>query len=64
MTMPARLRAGACHRKMGSEPMTVTDTTIPQQFYHGTRADLKPGDLIEAGYSSNTASGRRGPGSI
>jgi len=22
-------------------------------FYHGTRADLKPGDLIEAGYSSN-----------
>ncbi len=22
-------------------------------FYHGTRADLKPGDLIEAGYASN-----------
>jgi hypothetical protein len=23
------------------------------QFYHGTRADLKPGDLIEPGYKSN-----------
>jgi rifampin ADP-ribosylating transferase len=26
---------------------------IPQQFYHGTRADLKPGDLIVPGYNSN-----------
>lgn len=33
--------------------MTATDGTIPQRFYHGTRADLKPGDLISAGYSSN-----------
>jgi rifampin ADP-ribosylating transferase len=33
--------------------MTVTDNTIPQQFYHGTRADLKLGDLIAPGYSSN-----------
>lgn len=24
-----------------------------QQFYHGTKADLKPGDLIEPGFSSN-----------
>jgi hypothetical protein len=40
-------------RRKGSEPMSVTDGTIPQQFYHGTRADLKPGDLIAAGYSSN-----------
>lgn len=24
-----------------------------QRFYHGTKADLKPGDLIEPGYSSN-----------
>ena len=23
------------------------------RFYHGTRADLKPGDLIEPGYNSN-----------
>lgn len=25
----------------------------PRIFYHGTRADLKPGDLIAPGYSSN-----------
>jgi len=25
----------------------------PRLFYHGTRADLKPGDLIAPGYSSN-----------
>ena len=25
----------------------------PKLFYHGTRVDLKPGDLIVAGYSSN-----------
>ncbi|HYO46973.1 MAG TPA: NAD(+)--rifampin ADP-ribosyltransferase, partial [Gemmatimonadota bacterium] len=24
-----------------------------QRFYHGTKADLKPGDLIELGYKSN-----------
>lgn len=24
-----------------------------QRFYHGTKADLKPGDLIAPGYSSN-----------
>jgi rifampin ADP-ribosylating transferase len=24
-----------------------------QRLYHGTRADLKPGDLIEPGYASN-----------
>ena len=33
--------------------MTATDDTTPQLFYHGTRADLKTGDLIEAGCSSN-----------
>ena len=33
--------------------LTATDDTTPQLFYHGTRADLKLGDLIEAGYSSN-----------
>jgi hypothetical protein len=30
-----------------------TDDLRSQVFYHGTRADLKPGDLIEAGYTSN-----------
>ena len=33
--------------------MPFTDRTIPQRLYHGTRADLKPGDRIAAGYSSN-----------
>ena len=33
--------------------MPSSDSTIPQRFYHGTRADLKPGDLITTGYSSN-----------
>jgi rifampin ADP-ribosylating transferase len=28
-------------------------------YYHGTRADLRPGDLIEPGYSSNFGTGRR-----
>jgi len=31
--------------------MTVPTTTGP--FYHGTRADLKPDDLIDPGYASN-----------
>ena len=32
--------------------MTPTGDT-PQLYYHGTRADLKPGDLIVPGYASN-----------
>ncbi len=27
--------------------------TNPQTYYHGTKADLKPGDLIAPGYASN-----------
>ncbi len=41
--------------------MTARDDMIAGPFYHGTRADLTPGDLIEAGYSSNY--GRRKKGS-
>jgi hypothetical protein len=33
--------------------VTATDDLSSQRFYHGTRADLKPGDLIEPGYTSN-----------
>lgn len=33
--------------------MTASDNDIPKRFYHGTRADLKPGDLIMVGYKSN-----------
>jgi Rifampin ADP-ribosyl transferase len=33
--------------------MAITEDPNVQQFYHGTKADLKPGDLIVAGYKSN-----------
>ena len=33
--------------------MAGTDDLSSQRFYHGTKADLKPGDLIEPGYNSN-----------
>jgi rifampin ADP-ribosylating transferase len=33
--------------------MAATDDLTTQPLYHGTKADLKPGDLIAAGYSSN-----------
>ena len=33
--------------------MTALDDLSSQQFFHGTKTDLKPGDLIEAGYNSN-----------
>lgn len=33
--------------------MAETDDLTTQRFYHGTKADLKTGDLIEPGYNSN-----------
>ncbi len=33
--------------------MTATDDLNSPRYYHGTRADLKPGDLIGPGYRSN-----------
>jgi len=45
---------------MSSERVTAADDTVPPRFYHGTRADLKPGDLIEAGHHSNHGSRKRG----
>ena len=37
-----------------SEPFKVwTDSSGVQRYLHGTKADLKPGDLIEAGRVSN-----------
>lgn len=35
----------------------AVDATPP--FYHGTRADLRPGDLIAPGYSSNYGARRQ-----
>ncbi len=36
--------------------MAVED---PGPFYHGTKADLPPGDLLQAGYRSNFGEGRK-----
>jgi hypothetical protein len=33
--------------------MATIDDLNSQLFYHGTKADLKPGDLIVPGYNSN-----------
>ena len=38
--------------------MTYAADAAPP-FYHGTRADLKPGDLIEPGYNSNYGARRQ-----
>jgi hypothetical protein len=33
--------------------MSATDTPVPIRFFHGTKADLRTGDLIAPGYKSN-----------
>jgi hypothetical protein len=40
--------------------MTVIKGDSPQIYYHGTRADLTPGDLIEPGRSSNYGARNKG----
>jgi len=44
-----------CHGQgtINEQPCTACHGTGAQRFYHGTKADRKPGDLIEPGYSSN-----------
>ena len=39
--------------------MTSIDDPNSQQFFHGTKADLKHGDLIAPGYSSNYDTSRK-----
>jgi rifampin ADP-ribosylating transferase len=34
-------------------PPPTASSTGGRRFYHGTRADLRPGDLIHPGYASN-----------
>jgi len=48
-----RRGGGAQTDNMRSEPMAASDDPNSQRFYHGTKADLKPGDLIVPGYNSN-----------
>ena len=38
--------------------MPSIDSQSPQRFFHGTRADLEPGDLIAVGYESNFGAGK------
>ncbi|MCX2725366.1 NAD(+)--rifampin ADP-ribosyltransferase [Roseibium salinum] len=39
--------------------MSASASMFAQSFFHGTRADLKTGDLIVVGYQSNFTSTRR-----
>jgi len=39
--------------------LATTDNVISGPFYHGTKADLRPGDLITPGYRSNYGSAER-----
>ena len=39
--------------------MAAVDDLNSQKFYHGTKADLKPGDLIAPGYNSNYGSRKK-----
>ena len=43
---------------MAASLSTASTSSLPsdtssRRFYHGTRAELKPGDLIQGGYASN-----------
>lgn len=35
------------------KPLGLVATPFAQTYFHGTKAELKPGDLIEPGYNSN-----------
>ena len=39
--------------RVSSTPVAATDDLSSQRSYHGTRADLNPGDLIEPGHPPN-----------
>lgn len=42
--------------------MSTTDDSVRPIYYHGTKADLRPGDLIAVGHDSNY--GNRHPGNF
>ncbi len=39
--------------------MATIDDLNSQRYYHGTKADLNPGELIEPGYHSNYGKGKK-----
>lgn len=38
---------------MDENPIAPGDEPASQEFYHGTKAELKPGDLVAPGFNSN-----------
>jgi hypothetical protein len=44
---------------MASNSSDAASIDLSQPFYHGTRADLKVGDLIGPGYTSNYGTGKK-----
>jgi hypothetical protein len=54
-TAELRQRCLLKEARMSTAPKTAA---IPKIFYHGSRADLKPGDLITVGNPSNFGSGK------
>lgn len=42
---------------MPDEPRAPGRDLAPGPYYHGTKADLKPGDVLEPGYRSNFGQG-------
>lgn len=47
------------NHEMSAADRAAMDDSDQQPFYHGTRADLRPGDLIEPGHSSNFGTHRQ-----
>ncbi len=41
--------------------MSANDHLHSQRFYHGTKARLKPGDLIQPGHDSNFGNRKKAP---
>ena len=48
-----RQRAAEKLNRMSDNPVAATDELNAQLFYHGTKANLRQGELIEPGYHSN-----------
>jgi rifampin ADP-ribosylating transferase len=45
--------------KSDDQPGKSGNNPESHSFYHGTKANLKPGDLIEPGYNSNFGKGKK-----
>jgi hypothetical protein len=48
-----RIKNGSC-AVVNKENLSTADNAPTKRFYHGTRADLKPGDLIQPGNPPDT----------